>query len=138
MGSVSDLDPQPGAAAIPVQDGEPLDGELLDGELLEADLIGEPAAGGLPILAGPSELERARWIARPGVQAAAAAATGFVAGAATLALLRRRGAGRVASKVGAFGEALDQVRPNAPRQFPLRPGQTYIVQVRVLSPRAPE
>jgi len=59
------------------------------------------------------ELERPRWVA-PAVQTAAAAATGFLAGAATLALLRRLGAKRL-----------------EPARLPVLEGSaTYLVYVR--------
>ena len=63
-------------------DGERLH-EVLDGEL-EEELV-----DGLPVLAEVRAIEPATPAIMPAVQAAAAAATGFVAGAATLALVRR-------------------------------------------------
>ncbi len=51
---------------------------------------------GLPVLADVRAIEPASRIVLPAVQAAAAAATGFVAGAATVALVRRAGARKVA------------------------------------------
>jgi hypothetical protein len=61
----------------------------------------------------------------PVFQTAVAAATGFVAGAATLALLRRYG-GRLGREAEGLGESLDQAhRP--PRQT-----TTYLVQVRAV------
>jgi hypothetical protein len=50
---------------------------------------------GLPVLAEVRAIEPASAVSLPAVQAAAAAATGFVAGAATLALVRRRSARRL-------------------------------------------
>jgi len=55
----------------------------------------EEVVDGLPVLAELRAIERAS-PALPAVQAAAAAATGFVAGAATLALVRRHGARKLA------------------------------------------
>jgi hypothetical protein len=55
----------------------------------------EEIVDGLPVLADVRAVERASPVL-PAVQAAAAAATGFVAGAATLALVRRHGARRQA------------------------------------------
>ncbi len=55
----------------------------------------EEVVDGLPVLAELRAVERAS-PALPAVQAAAAAATGFVAGAATLALVRRHGARKLA------------------------------------------
>ncbi|HEY4825596.1 MAG TPA: hypothetical protein VIH85_02460 [Solirubrobacteraceae bacterium] len=55
---------------------------------------------GLPVLAEVRTIERASPASLPAVQAAAAAATGFVAGAATLALVRRHSARKAARKSG--------------------------------------
>lgn len=66
----------------------------------------EEIVDGLPVLAEVRAIERVAPAALPAVQAAAAAATGFVAGAATLALVRRHSArklARVSSRRGASG-----------------------------------
>jgi hypothetical protein len=55
---------------------------------------------GFPVLAEVRTIERASPASLPAVQAAAAAATGFVAGAATLALVRRHSARKAARKSG--------------------------------------
>jgi hypothetical protein len=73
-------------------------------------LVPEETVDGLPVLAEVRALEPARR-ARPAVQAAAVAATGFVAGAATVVAIRRRAAtgGKPAltrRKRGAQGETL--------------------------------
>jgi hypothetical protein len=68
-------------------------------------LEAEEIVDGLPVLAEVRAIERASPVL-PAVQAAAAAATGFVAGAATLALVRRHGArklARVSSRRGVGG-----------------------------------
>lgn len=87
--------------------------EVLDGEIVapaQAQL--EPRdADGLPLRVTP-----------PAVQAAMAAATGFVAGAATMALLRRYAQARL-ERAPAPPPALD------PRAVP---GRTYVVHVRQL------
>ena len=56
----------------------------------------EETVDGLPVLAEVRTIERVAPVALPAVQAAAAAATGFVAGAATLALVKRRSARKLA------------------------------------------
>jgi hypothetical protein len=56
-------------------------------------LDGSPSAD-LPVVAAVRALEPARGAASPAVQAVAVAATSFVAGAATIALVRRRAARR--------------------------------------------
>jgi hypothetical protein len=64
-------------------------------ELLEQEQE-EEIVDGLPVLADVRAIEPASPGTLPAVQAAAAAATGFVAGAATIALLRRHSARKVA------------------------------------------
>ncbi len=56
----------------------------------------EETVDGLPVLAEVRTIDRVAPVALPAVQAAAAAATGFVAGAATLALVKRRSARKLA------------------------------------------
>ncbi len=94
-------------------DNELYEIEVLDGELVEpAGSLLEPSAGErLPGLAG-----------QPVVQTAMAAATGFVAGAAMIALLRRYGQARL--ERAAMAPALEQARSGQPR--------TYVVTVRQL------
>jgi hypothetical protein len=79
----------------------------------------EEEVDGLPVLVDVRELERVPVASH--VQAAAAAATGFLAGAATLALARRYGSRRVQRLQG--GGIL-----------PARGTRTYIVRVHVLRP----
>jgi hypothetical protein len=85
--------------------------EVLDGEVVTTPRLRlEPPRGErLPGRAG-----------QPGVQAAVAMATGFVAGAATMALLRRYGQARL--EAPATAAALERPRPGQSR--------TYLVQVR--------
>jgi len=74
-------------------DFERMDGERLDGVVEAAadeELVDEELVDGLPVLAEVRAIEPAAPAIMPAVQAAAAAATGFVAGAATIALVRRR------------------------------------------------
>ncbi|HWE07989.1 MAG TPA: hypothetical protein VG325_01465 [Solirubrobacteraceae bacterium] len=60
---------------------------------VSAEIIGiEETVQGVPVLAEVRAIEPAAPVSLPAVQAAAAAATGFVAGAATLALVRRHSA----------------------------------------------
>ncbi len=58
--------------------------------------VEEETVDGLPVLAEVRTIDRVAPVALPAVQAAAAAATGFVAGAATLALVKRRSAQKLA------------------------------------------
>ena len=85
--------------------------------------------------ADAQELAAGHWSASPTVHAAAAAATGFVAGAATLALMRRYGLRRVARQVQSAGGALDTNRRHVRWPMVRDPGETYLVHVRVVTPR---
>jgi hypothetical protein len=93
-------------------------------------IIGEPVSeeetvDGLPVLTDVRPIERPYPTALPAVQAAAVAATGFVAGAATIALVRRHAARKLA---------------RAQRQAPRRPidmlpvvgSRTFLVDVHLL------
>ncbi|HWF34448.1 MAG TPA: hypothetical protein VG295_03725 [Solirubrobacteraceae bacterium] len=76
---------------------------------------GEELVDGLPVLAEVRPLEYPPAPALPAVQAAAAAFTGFVAGAATLAMMRRRHARRLARRPA--GLPLDLVPVGGTRTF---------------------
>jgi hypothetical protein len=73
------------------------DDEIDEPTELEGELIGaEETVDGVPVLAEFRAVEAAPAPLLPAVQAAAAMATGFVAGAATLALVRRHSARKLA------------------------------------------
>ena len=79
---------------------------------------GEEFVDGLPVLAEVHPLDPLPSVTSlPAIQAAAAAMTGFVAGAATLAMMRRRHARRVARRAPAFDV------------LPMAGTRTYIVHV---------
>jgi hypothetical protein len=85
---------------------------------------GEEEVDGLPVLAEVRPIEPAQPAALPAVQAAAVAATGFVAGAATVALMMRRQArkvGRLRAATGGNGD-----------EGPLPGVRTFLVHVHVL------
>src|ERR1700754_2652207 len=63
---------------------------------LEGPVPAEEAVEGVPVLAEVHAVQAQSPAALPAVQAAAVAATGFVAGAATLALVRRHSARKLA------------------------------------------
>jgi hypothetical protein len=109
-------------ADLPVPADQELELEVLDA----LPLLSEPG-----VLAAPAPL--------PAVQVAAAAATGFLAGAVTLALLRQRGLRRLARDVGELRELKDRLDSahRRPDPFAMAPGRSYLVHVRVLS-RPPE
>ncbi len=99
-------------------------GEVVEaaGEVVEP----EETVEGLPVLADVRPIETTSAQALPAVQAAAAAATGFVAGAAAVALVRRRAARRFSRAQG-----LDLRRPG-PALPAAGGGRTFLVHVRVL------
>jgi hypothetical protein len=99
-----------------VEDGEVEQIEVEQGEVL-------------PVVVQARELEPGPASRLGAAQAAAAAATGFVAGAATLALARRYGSRRVARLADEFAAARE------PRDFhglPVTGTRTYLVHVHTL------
>jgi hypothetical protein len=102
---------------------------VADPELTEQDLRDagpEETVDGLPVLAELRPVEPAVPRQLPAVQAAAAAATGFVAGAATVALVRRRAARK-----------LVRAQRRAPRRaidaLPIVGSRTFLVDVHLLA-----
>jgi hypothetical protein len=81
---------------------------------------------GLPVLVEVRPVERVASASLPAVQAAAVAATGFVAGAATLALVKRRSARKLA-----------RANRSAPRRavdmLPIVGSRTFLVDVHLLA-----
>ena len=67
---------------------------------LEGPVAAEETVQGVPVLAEVRAIESHSPVTLPAVQAAAVAATGFVAGAATLALVRRHSARKLARSRG--------------------------------------
>jgi hypothetical protein len=97
-----------------------------------ADTLKEEMVDGLPVLADVRPVEP---VARsepappsplPAAQAAAVAATGFVAGAATVALVKRRAARKLARSPA------PALRRGGERLPGLGPGRTFLVHVRVI------
>ena len=86
----------------------------------------EETVDGLPVLTEVRAIERAGPSMLPAVQAAAAAATGFVAGAATVALVRRRSARKLA-----------KAQRTGPRRavdmLPVVGSRTFLVDVHLLA-----
>jgi hypothetical protein len=95
--------------------------EIHDEEILEP--VEEEEVDGLPVLADVHAIEPAAPTVLPTVQAAAAAATGFVAGAATVAFVRRRAARRAA------GALASRVPGNG---WPVGATRTFLVHVQVI------
>ena len=90
------------------------------------DATPEETVDGLPVLAEGRTIERTSQTVLPAVQAAAAAATGFVAGAATLALVRRHSARKLA-----------RAQRNVPRRpvdmLPVVGSRTFLVDVHLIA-----
>jgi len=99
-----------------------------------------------PVLAETVEIEQVRFTSMPAVQAAALAATGFVAGAATVVLVRRHAARkltRVRLEQAALRELRDAGEPSKRGRGVGRRGKraaeetaataTYLVNVRLLA-----
>jgi hypothetical protein len=87
---------------------------------------GVETVDGLPVLADVRPVERASAAALPAVQAAAAAATGFVAGAATFALVRRHSARKLARAQRAL--------PRRPiDMLPIAGSRTFLVDVHLIA-----
>ncbi len=87
----------------------------------------EEPVDGLPVLAEVRPLTAAPPVF-PGVQAAAAAATGFVAGAATIALVRRRSS----RKLARAGRGVPRRAADA---LPVVASRTLIVDLHLLAGR---
>jgi hypothetical protein len=100
--------------------------EIATAEPAESD---EEVVDGLPVLAEVREVQSVPSGGLGAVHAAAVAATGFVAGAATLALARRLGARRLA------GAGRELVRRQDPFARPWAAGETrtFVVRVRVIN-----
>ncbi len=115
-------------------DQEPLDADLREPAQESAEQVVEA----FPVLAEVVTVQRTRTTAMPAVQAAAVAATGFVAGAATMALLKRHGARRLARErrdLAAMPDVRDTRDPSRRASDPGAPGtrSTYLVSVRLLA-----
>jgi hypothetical protein len=96
-----------------------------NGQPAEYDETVEETVDGLPVLAEVRAIERASPASLPAVQAAAAAATGFVAGAATIALVKRRAAKKVARR---------SVPRRAAEMLPIVASRTFLVDVHLIKP----
>lgn len=104
--------------------------EVVDGEAEEVgDIEAQRDPGGdseeLPVIAEVRPLERHPAPGVPAVQVAAVAATGFVAGAAAAALVRRRGTRKL-------GRARSGPRRSSDEGLPVISTHTYLVRVQLL------
>ena len=105
--------------------GQPADPKA-NGQSADYDETVEETVDGLPVLAEVRTIERASPASLPAVQAAAAAATGFVAGAATIALVKRRAAKKVARR---------SVPRRAADMLPIVASRTFLVDVHLVKPQ---
>jgi hypothetical protein len=105
--------------------GDPAD-QRADCPSAEYDGTVEETVDGLPVLAEVRPIERGSPASLPAVQAAAAAATGFVAGAATIALVKRRAAKKVARR---------SVPRRAADMLPIVASRTFLVDVHLIKPQ---
>ncbi len=101
-------------------------GEIVDVEAEEITEVGEeparPAPGEVPVIAEVRAVQAPSSHSLPAVRAAAVAATGFMAGAAAAALVRRRGARRLSrAQAAERGDGL-----------PVLSTHTYLIRVHVL------
>ncbi|HYB30355.1 MAG TPA: hypothetical protein VEF89_27360 [Solirubrobacteraceae bacterium] len=94
----------------------------------ESEAVVDPdveVVDGFPVLAEVRTVERVSPASLPAVQAAAAAATGFVAGAATVALVKRRAARKMARNGrGGSRRAVDML--------PIVGSRSFLVDVHVI------
>jgi hypothetical protein len=94
-------------------------------ESLETLAETEETVEGLPVLAEVRTLDRPSPVTLPAVQAAAAMATGFVAGAATIALVKRHN-GRRPSR------AVRSVQRRAVDMLPIVGSRTFLVDIHLI------
>jgi len=85
----------------------------------------EEVVDGLPVIAEVRTIERPSSASLPAVQAAAAAATGFVAGVATIALIKRRSSRKVA-RAGKNGSR------RVADLLPITASRSFLVDVHVI------
>jgi hypothetical protein len=96
----------------------------INGDQPEQHEDGGETVDGLPVLAEVRTIDRAAPASLAVVQAAAAAATGFVAGAATLALVKRRSARKLARARSGPRRAVDML--------PIVGSRTFLVDVHLI------
>jgi hypothetical protein len=94
-------------------------------ELTGEDVVEAESVDGLPILAEVRAIEPAARQVLPAVQAAAAAATGFVAGAATVALVKRHTARKLARSRSVSRRPLELL--------PIVGSRTFLVDVHMIA-----
>ena len=113
---------------------QPTEEEIVDVEVVDVLPVLAPRGD---VMASSPQLPVAAPV--PMLQTAAVAATGFLAGAAALALLHRRDTRRLARELSDLRAVRDQYQSmrRAPAPLPLEPGRSYVFHVRVLG-RSPQ
>jgi hypothetical protein len=101
---------------------EPVDAEIVEEETVDGVAVLENDSALTPVRRAASELAAT---ASPAVQTAAAAATGFVAGAATLALARRRATRKLART---------SVRRRAADALPIVGTRSFLIDIHMIRP----
>jgi hypothetical protein len=96
----------------------------INGDQLAQGEDAEETVDGLPVLAEVRTIDRGAPASLPVVRAAAAAATGFVAGAATLALVKRRSARKLTRARSGPRRAVDML--------PIVGSRTFLVDVHLI------
>ena len=120
VGGVPSADP---LLSEPESDASAADASTADASPADPEI---EIVDGLPVLAEVRTVERAAPSALPAVQVAAVAATGFVAGAATVALVKRRAARKmVRSSRGGSRRAVDLL--------PIAASRSFLVDVHVIA-----
>ena len=99
--------------------------DYIDASVEPTDIVEGEAVDGMPVLVDVRPAQPAPPGPLPAVQAAAVAATGFVAGAATVALVKRHAARKLA-------RAHAPVRRGAEGLPGLGPGRTFLVHVHMI------
>ncbi len=109
--------------------------DAVEGEALAPE-VREEMIDGVTVLPDVRPIERSP-AAIPAVQAAAAAATGFLAGAATMALVRRLHARRLAQSQGMVARGRQAIgrpgRNGAVEMLPIVGSRTFLVDVHMIA-----
>ncbi len=109
--------------------------QTIDAAVGEGPAEAEETVDGLPVLAEVRTIEARPTGPIPAMQAAAVAATGFVAGAFAMAVAKRYGARKLAQSVSA-AQTLPSVPTSTMRPVPHWPvgtSRTYLVNVRLIA-----
>lgn len=121
---VDAITPDPEAAPLEPVTDEPANEAVLGAEPVAGEPV-EETVQGVPVLVQARPVARATYAALPAVQAVAVAATGFLAGAAALALVRRHAARRLVQARSVPRRPVDML--------PVVGSRTFIVDIHLLA-----